>query len=291
MLATTDFKGRDFPGGHPAGMMYKHLRQLQDYPYKISIKADGTRYLLYIAQDFGRVFFVTRTMEVYAAKQSIVPEGITGDCILDGELVHLHDGTLRWITFDAILVNGKLVMNDNLSARLAAAEGVLETAPNLLANVPTTMQDFHDYKLLADLPALQKSTFLTWLTSEMSGLPYDTDGLVFTPVGRPYAMGFARDILKWKDITKLTIDFLLQPSSVMPGVFELRVSQKGKLIVFDFISPTGDQNLNDYSRKIVECGFDPTSQRYTPEGPMSGNWVIHRVREDKKQPNAGNTFC
>lgn len=46
-----------FPGCQPVSMDLKNLTFLRDNPYKVSWKADGTRYMMYVGKEEYQLFF------------------------------------------------------------------------------------------------------------------------------------------------------------------------------------------------------------------------------------------
>lgn len=53
------FKGRGFPGSQPVSMDLKNIAFLQQKPYRVSWKADGTRYMMLILKE-NEVYFFDR---------------------------------------------------------------------------------------------------------------------------------------------------------------------------------------------------------------------------------------
>lgn len=52
---------KGFPGSQPVSMDINNLALLKDRAYKISWKADGTRYSLNLSKNHGTIFLPTKT--------------------------------------------------------------------------------------------------------------------------------------------------------------------------------------------------------------------------------------
>lgn len=89
-------------------------------------------------------------------------------------------------------------------------------------------------------------------------LDHHSDGLVYTPVNKPYESGTCDYLLKWKPYDLNSVDFELRVEYFNnKPFFELHTSDNGVLEFFDWIS---FDKPDEYTRKagqIVECVFDP----------------------------------
>ncbi|VEL13979.1 unnamed protein product [Protopolystoma xenopodis] len=124
-----------FLGSQPVSMSFDNLGLLQDKPYHVSYKADGTRYLLLIARP-RRVYLIDRCNFVYRPEKLhfptmnwvnrvkdnppasgdepdylTTPGGHLIDTLLDGELCLFHEPNSpepvpRFLIYDAITING-----------------------------------------------------------------------------------------------------------------------------------------------------------------------------------------
>ncbi|KAG1455777.1 hypothetical protein G6F56_006987 [Rhizopus delemar] len=133
-------------------------------------------------------------------------------------------------------------------------------------------------------------------------LKHGNDGLIFTAVNAPYAMGTCKKMLKWKPLNENSIDFkvsLLFPGSSLPGVKDFTAKPKIELLVwqgekgykfFDELGITeqewreqfGKDNPRYMNGKIIECNYDPQLQQ---DLNLKSPWRFMRYRDDKLDGN------
>ena len=186
--------------------------------YSVTDKADGVRQLLYI-DNKGRCFFIQRptTGKVYPKYVSKVSDSSLYSCICDGELVRS-----KFLIFDVLVFNGKDVRNDNLIQRLKNIQFSHKASVPQPTNVQTETKltlevktfylylDGHVY-ILKNGHIVAKNSKQTlyeaanYIWKKRANLPYELDGLIFTPIYEKYQNDF---IYKWKPDN--TIDFYIQ---------------------------------------------------------------------------------
>lgn len=239
--------GPNFPGPQPVSIERRHFACLRQQPYVVCEKTDGTRYLLVSDAD-KKVALVNRAFKV-----SHVALNLPRGTILDGELVTCRDGRPLFVIHDAVLVRDENVTQLPLTGRLDKARAVIRSI------VRTAKSPFG----LAVKTMVRLEKFDTLATE----FPYETDGLVFTPVNEPVRSGTHETMFKWKPRDRITIDFLVKGT-------ELYIQERGQLISESYIHvphtfPDGT---------IIECEY----------GDLG--WTPVKIRTDKDYPNNRRTF-
>jgi hypothetical protein len=241
-----------FPGPQPISIERFHFGQLKRQPYLVCEKTDGVRYMLVCFEYLNKKVcaLVNRAFEVHVTTLT-VPRGT----VLDGELVQLKTGHWRYLVYDAVLVRGEDVHTKTLTERLAAAATVTRA-------VIRSAKDPFDIKTKAMLP-LERIRELPALDA----FPYETDGLVFTPVNEPVRIGTHETMFKWKPRAHITIDFMLRDNI-------LHVQEQGHFLRVTTMYPPS----NLVNGTILECGYGATG------------WYVTRIRTDKTYPNNKRTY-
>jgi ATP-dependent DNA ligase len=173
--------------------------------------------------------------------------------ILDGELVECHDTKKLFVIHDAVLVRGENVTQLPLTERLAKAKSVIRTI------VRTAKSPFG--------LVVKTMTPLEEFDSVPTEYPYETDGLVFTPVNEPIRTGTHETMFKWKPRDRITIDFLVRGT-------DLYIQERGQLI--NEVSIHGPHGYPDDT--IIECDYRELG------------WTPVKVRTDKTYPNNRRTY-
>ncbi|XP_071553085.1 mRNA-capping enzyme [Panulirus ornatus] len=279
-----------FPGCQPVSMNNKNLKFLQESPYKVSWKADGTRYMMLIA---GRreVYLADRDHCIFQApevefrqKHDLMVH--LSDTLVDGEMVIDTDPKSgvkypRYLIYDAVRIQGRNIMTDSfhmryerimtdiISPRNAAIEKRILNKQKEPFGV--RRKDFWDanihwtHKLLS--PAFQ------------SQLCHEPDGLIFQPESDNYVPGKCDKVLKWKPASHNSVDFRLK--IVRKGGEGLLTQTVGELWVGSSAYPFAEMKVNkalkEFNNKIIECKFE------------NDKWTFMRERTDKSFPNSYTT--
>lgn len=240
-----------FPGPQPVSIERRHFPWLKRQPYFVCEKTDGVRQFL-ISNEDG-VFIVNRAFQMEPVKIRI-PK----DTLLDGELVKLKNEKMAFVVHDAVLVKGENLMDHPLDQRLAKA-GVVVKAIIKTATAPFEVRVKKMYRLFEEsIP-------------DLNSFPYETDGIVMTPVNEPIRMGTHETMFKWKPRDRITIDFQLKNGT------ELFVQDRGELYKEAELHLRHQRkDLPDGS--IVECGY----------GDLG--WFVEKVRTDKTYANNRRTY-
>ena len=239
-----------FPGPQPISIERRHFSLLKQSEYLVAEKTDGVRHLLVSFETAANekcVALVNRAFDVTVVKYTLAK-----DTVLDGELVTRSDGRQVFLIHDAVMIRGESLMQTPLTERLEKAKALTRT---ILSKTPfvTTVKPMVPLK---DIRTLESG-------------PYETDGLVFTPVHDPIMMGTHETMFKWKPREHITIDFQIENG------LDLCIQERGRLIKEATMCRPQQQYPNG---TIVECGY----------GDLG--WTIVKVRTDKTYPNNRRTF-
>ncbi|XP_007421845.1 mRNA-capping enzyme isoform X1 [Python bivittatus] len=279
------WKGTGFPGAQPVSMDEQNIKLLEQKPYKVSWKADGTRYMMLI-DGKNEVYMIDRDNSVFHVSNLEFPfrkdpRVHLENTLLDGEMIiDKVNGQVvpRYLIYDIIKFSGQPVGDCDFNIRLSCIEkeiifprhdkmknGQIDKAqePFSVRNKP--FFDIHVAKKLLE------GNFAREVSHEV-------DGLIFQPIGK-YKPGRCDDILKWKPPSLNSVDFRLKIARVAgEGLLPRNV---GLLYVGSLDRPFAEikvtKDLKQYDNKIIECKFENNS------------WVFMRQRIDKSFPNAYNT--
>lgn len=247
-----------FPGPQPISIERRHFPLFRKQPYVVCEKTDGVRHMLacYPAPEGKVCAAVDRAFNAF-----YVPMTIPRDTVLDGELTETKEGKKLYMVYDAVRVAGEDLRSQPLTVRLEKAQkvvkGIIKSSKNPFEMKVKTMLPLGD---ISKLPALDS-------------FPYETDGLVFTPVNEPIRLGTHETLFKWKPRDRITIDFCLRAWHPMTG-WDLMVQDKGVYYKEAHLLGLKEQPEGT----IVECGYGPTG------------WYPVKIRTDKTYPNNRRTY-
>lgn len=274
-----------FPGAQPVSMDRRNLQFLEQKAYKVSWKADGTRYMMLI-NGLNEVYMIDRDNSVFHIDNLEFPvrkepQHHLTNTLLDGEMIidKVNGQPVpRYLIYDIIKINGQPVGQCNFNIRLLCIEKEiifprLEKMRN--GQIDKTKEPFSvRHKPFFDIHASRKLLEGSF-TSQVS---HEVDGLIFQPIGK-YKPGRCDDILKWKPPSLNSVDFRLKIAKV--GGEGLLTQTVGLLYVGGYDRPFAQmkvtKDLKQYDNKIIECTF------------VSNTWVFMRQRVDKSFPNAYDT--
>lgn len=279
---------KGFPGCQPVSMDKQNLGFLAERPYKVSWKADGTRYIMLI-NGKDEIYFADRDNCIYKVDGLTFlhrkdPNKHLAETLLDGEMViDVVDGNKipRYLAYDIIRFEGQPVGKVDFGTRLLCIEKEIIGARNTYiqqglidkTKEPFSMRkkEFWDvgetYKLLDEKFARQ--------------LSHEPDGLIFQPSGvqDPYVSGRDYRVLKWKPASMNSVDFKLK--IVTEGGYGILPRTVGHLYVGSLNTPFSQmkitKEIKELNNKIIECKWE------------NNQWVFMRERTDKSFPNAFST--
>ena len=258
-----------FPGPQPISIERKHFPILKKNTYVVCEKSDGVRHV-FIALMYEGVklcVLVNRAFEIVLAPLS-VPKVAYQGTIIDGELISTNSKSPTFLVYDAVMVSGVSVTNQNLIERLVAANTVVSGILKI-ATDPVTLK-MKTFFNLGDMEEFQ--------TKYIPSLEYKVDGIVFTPVNEPIRIGTHETLFKWKPREQNTIDF---KAKYVGNKWCLYVQEKGVLI---FESDLKSHEVPPWITEdcIVEC------QYMIHDEPRW--WKPINLRKDKVHPNNRRTF-
>lgn len=279
------WEGSGFPGAQPVSMDKQNIRLLEQKPYKVSWKADGTRYMMLI-DGTNEVFMIDRDNSVFHVSNLEFPfrkdlRMHLSNTLLDGEMIIDKvngQAVPRYLIYDIIKFNAQPVGECDFNIRLQCIEreiisprhekmktGLIDKTQEPFSVRPKQFFDINISRKLLE------GNFAKEVSHEM-------DGLIFQPIGK-YKPGRCDDILKWKPPSLNSVDFRLKITRM--GGEGLLPQNVGLLYVGGYERPFAQikvtKELKQYDNKIIECKFENNS------------WVFMRQRIDKSFPNAYNT--
>ncbi|XP_046834678.1 mRNA-capping enzyme [Vespa velutina] len=276
-----------FPGSQPVSMDLKNIRLLHEKPYRVSWKADGTRYMMLIQAD-REIYFIDRDNSVFQAEGLTFPHPkdlskCLGDTLLDGEMVIdkvYGKEYARYLAYDIVMYDGKdvtklpfhpdryeIIERKVIQSRhRALKEGRIRKEQEPFS---IRLKHFWDVTQAANL-----------LSEKFAkNLSHEPDGLIFQPSKESYCPGLSPEVLKWKPISLNSVDFRLKiVTETGVGILPRKIGQLfvgGSDLPYDQMKVT--KQIKDLNNAIIECKVE------------NGQWVFMRVRKDKSFPNSINT--
>ncbi|XP_023334944.1 mRNA-capping enzyme [Eurytemora carolleeae] len=248
-----------FPGCQPVSMDKQNLRFIQDKPYKVSWKADGTR-----NKSDNREISLFSSLQIY------------GEMVIDTVQGQKFP---RFLVYDIIRFEGNEVGKVDFGTRLICIDKEIVGARNTYITqglIDKTKEPFSVRKKefwdVSDTYKLLEDKFT-------KGLAHEPDGLIFQPGREPYHPGQDDTVLKWKPASMNSVDFKLK--IVREEGRGLLPRQIGQLYVGGLDTPFAQMKINkdikNLDNKIIECKWD------------NNQWTFMRERTDKSFPNGYKT--
>ncbi|XP_076084140.1 mRNA-capping enzyme-like isoform X2 [Mytilus galloprovincialis] len=280
------WKSSGFPGSQPVSMDINNLDYLRRKEYKVSWKADGTRFMMLI-DGANEVYMADRDNAVFHVPHLHFPyrkdlSRTLKDTLVDGEMIlDKVDGidVPRYLIYDIIYFMGQEVGKTDFRTRLVCIEKELigpRHAKMKTGEIDKAKEPFSvRLKPFWDVSVCRKVLD----GSFASQVSHEVDGLVFQPVPDPYCPGRCMEVLKWKPPELNSIDFKLKIAKEnKPGMLP---ETKGYLYVLGQDNPLAEmkytKDLKEMDGKIIECSFD------------GQHWKFMRQRTDKSFPNSIKT--
>ena len=302
-----------FPGTLPVSLARAAIPSLYGLTqstfteYVLSYKADGFeggRFFLLFLEVGGSAYAVllNRKMEPFYISTQVYKTALAGT-LFDVEKLRLQDNSILLLIFDTLAIHGHSVTKRHYLCRLDLARLFLHLLgqhdPNvhseLFPTAPTGQYPSHyrDVRITSghlerDILRLQvKQVFYAQALPLLSPQTYyPTDGFIWTLGAAPYSCFLTQpqNVLKWKPLERITLDFQLQPpcSEVQPvhllaevplpflecpGNYGLFAAHNNQLVLISRLVGT------NWSDGIYECSW------------TNNRWVIVQPRTDKQTPN------
>nr|XP_025949185.1 mRNA-capping enzyme isoform X3 [Dromaius novaehollandiae] len=235
------WEGSGFPGAQPVSMDKQNIKFLEQKPYKVSWKADGTRYMMLI-DGKNEVYMIDRDNSIFHVSNLEFPfrkdlRSHLANTLLDGEMIiDKVNGQIvpRYLIYDIIKFNGQPVGDCDFNVRLACIEKEIifprhekmKTGLIDKAQEPFSVRNKPFFDIYTARKLLEGS-----FAREVS---HEVDGLIFQPTGK-YKPGRCDDILKWKPPSLNSVDFRLKITRI--GGEGLLTQNVGLLYVGNFDRP------------------------------------------------------
>lgn len=281
------WQSNGFPGCQPVSMNNTNLQYLQKVPYKVSWKADGTRYMMLIV-DKNEIYFFDRDNSCFEVSGLDFPhrqdlhKHVT-NTLVDGEMVidKVNGNDIpRYLVYDIVRYEDNPIDEKNfypdradcikkcliVPRQEAMKRGIIDQSRQ-----PFSVR-FKEFWDITHAEALLGPKFA-------KALAHEPDGLIFQPTKKPYVSGVCQEVLKWKPPSLNSIDFRLK-IEVEHGLGIVR-GKIGSLYVGGLDRPIAQikltRQLRDLNNKIIECKF------------QNNEWIFMRERTDKSFPNSYDT--
>ncbi|XP_030637987.1 mRNA-capping enzyme isoform X3 [Chanos chanos] len=251
-----------FPGAQPVSMDRRNIHFLEQNAYKVSWKADGTRYMMLI-DGKNEVYMIDRDNSVFHIANLEFPfrkdlREHLSNTLLDGEMIidKVNGQPVpRYLIYDIVKFKGQPVGQCDFNMRLMCIEKEII------------------------FPRMEK---MKMGQIDKSKEPFSVRNKPFFDIHaarKKYRPGRCDDILKWKPPSQNSVDFRLKITKV--GGEGLIPQTVGLLYVGNYDMPFAQmkvtKDLKQYDNKIIECTF------------VNNTWVFMRQRIDKSFPNSYDT--
>ncbi|CAD5124441.1 DgyrCDS12724 [Dimorphilus gyrociliatus] len=285
------YERNGFAGAQPVSMDRQNISLLGEKRYKVSWKADGVRYLMYI-KGKEQIFMFDRDNTVFKVNNLTFPrrkfpEDSVFDTLVDGELVvDQHEGQKipRFLIYDIVQFESKPVGRCDFGRReiciqrelIGPRTVAMEERRIIRESEPfgIRIKEFHDI-------TYAERFFREEFTKAVA---HETDGLIFQPFEWVYKGGRTHLILKWKPPELNSVDFLLK--IVVEKREGCPPEKTAHLFVGGlhppFCSMKCPKEFREYNNKIIECTWEVLDRG-------GGKWKFLRERKDKSFPNSYET--
>ena len=277
-----------FPGSQPVSMDMKNVMLLSEKPYRVSWKADGTRYMMLILRK-NEVFFLDRDNSIFQVENLRFlsrkdPQRHLENTLLDGEMVidktETGESIPRYLVYDVIRFNNQDLMSQPFyPERYRCIREEIVNTRNQYIGQGLIKKQIEPFSIR--LKEFWDVTTAAYLLSDRFSkkLSHEPDGLIFQPSNDPYVPGQCPESLKWKPASHNSVDFRLKIATeggvgiVAKKICELYAGGLDR----PFATMKYKKIFNELNNKIVECKV------------LNGQWEFMRERTDKSFPNSYNT--
>lgn len=281
-----EWRSSGFPGSQPVSMDINNLNFIRQKPYKVSWKADGTRYMM-LVDGVNEVYMIDRDNSVFHVPHLEFPRrkdlnSHIRQTLMDGEMIldKVEGKTVpRYLVYDIIKFEGKEVGKTDFGTRLVCIEKEI-IGPRYVKIQQGQLDKTKESFSVRAKPFWDCSVSRKILDGSFaSQVSHEVDGLVFQPVPDAYSPGRCDCVLKWKPPDQNSIDFKLKITKEnKPGMLPMT---KAYLFVLGSDLPLFEmkytKDLKELDGKIIECNW------------TGREWKFMRQRTDKSFPNSIKT--
>lgn len=206
-----------FPGAQPVSMDRTNIRLLHTKPYKVSWKADGTRYMMLIHQE-REIYFFDRDNSCFKVDGLKFPQmkDLTKhikNTLLDGEMVIdkvKGKSFPRYLAYDIIRFENEDWTKRSFDERLNAIRNLIVGPRHEAMRRGIIIREREPFSVrVKDFWSVTQAEALLGPKFAQQ-LSHEPDGLIFQPKLEPYVGGRCDDILKWKPAELNSVDFQLK---------------------------------------------------------------------------------
>lgn len=260
--------------------------------YKITEKADGERYIMYIDKS-GILYLINDNNNLILTglklDLNIDKHKVFVNSILDGEYLYYKDASsgkksYSYKYFDIYILNNRKVFNESLSERIKHMDKLNEilNSDEIIKYqdkdkyIVCSSKSYHDINKLEELSAKDK-------------YPYHIDGFIFMPTTSLSTINNVtyREMLKYKPISENSLDVYIKDKTLYCG-YNILYNRNKKYVlaevlpikpyIFNFHKPNNiyDDNLkeinwNKINKKVIEVRYDNDSDKI----------IFMKIRYDK----------
>lgn len=292
--------GLQFPGAQPISFTRENIQDLLNEDFLVCEKSDGLRCLLllseFVSEEGGseeRIYLITRKNEVSWVQNLHVDAGSTSHrpfhvgTLIDGELVITADGRTRFLAFDILAHERKILLDRNLEKRLGYLDQfVCKPFHQFCQHEPAAAAAF-DFKIYMK-PMSQAYRLDSVMMQERE---HKSDGLIFTSVAAPYVCGTDKHILKWKPANENSMDFAIRLDFVDADNPDVPTNYDAKPVV-SLLTWTGPSeidydvmNISDELWEEWKTLNEPLNYRIVEVVRDDNQWQFLRFRDDKDHGN------
>lgn len=178
---------KQFFGTHPISLTRETLPRVRRFPYLVSLKITGERYMCYVSNE--HLWLLSRSLRVFKGPHDRDLRQFD-NTLVDGELVD----DSYFVVLDCLVSNGRNCMYDPIMERLrkSVALGQFMFRGHALLFRP------QEYVDRMQLPALLQRA---------ANAPWKFDGIILQPARLPYRLGIDYNMFKWKPLGENSADF------------------------------------------------------------------------------------
>lgn len=222
----------------PVSLDGNRFLNLLPHNYAVTDKADGETVQLLILD--GEHYIITPALEVCDTGVSTTMKGPT---LAEGELVLLDTNAKKILLYDLLYLNGEDQRQKSLKERIESLDVVIG------GGVPTDHKQYAQYLRKLDGLITRKIylypdgvdrkeiySLSEKMWTEMTDLPYQRDGLIFTGIDQIYTSLLREQIhpiLKWKPPEMNSIDFYVEFLKTREGGIDLLFDRTSRSVPAD----------------------------------------------------------